>query len=91
MPRLYLTPKYIQMRVVKEIPHSECKISVFSWNDKYLIKFEQGNLEQTYKISEWDILEEGDLNEVLNDEFINKVLERFKSMSKDLHEATQHL
>ena len=79
------------MRVVKEIPHSECKISVFSWNDKYLIKFEQGNLEQTYKISEWDILEEGDLNEVLNDEFINKVLERFKSMSKDLHEATQHL
>lgn len=79
------------MRIVKEISHSECKISVFSWNDKYLIKFEQGSLEQTYKISEWDILEEDDLNEVISDAFINKVLERFKSMSKDLNEATQHL
>ena len=45
------------MRVVKEIPHSACKITVFSWNQKYLIKLEQGDFEQTFKVSEFDVLE----------------------------------
>ena len=73
------------MRIVKEIPHPKFKISVFSWNDKYLIKFENGSLEQTYKVSEWDVTEEKDLDIFFSEDFTNKISLRFDEMSKDLN------
>jgi hypothetical protein len=30
------------MRIVGEIPHDVCKITLFSWNNRYLIKLELG-------------------------------------------------
>ena len=49
------------MRLVREIAHSDCKITIFSWNNRYLIKHEQGMLEQTFKIPELDLSGEEDL------------------------------
>lgn len=74
------------MRVVREIPHPSCRITVFSWNQKYLIKLEQGDFEQTFKVSELDILED-ELDEILSAEFINQALERFEDMQKSLWRA----
>ena len=74
------------MRVVKEIPHQECKITIFSWNGKFLIKLENGGFEQTYKVSELDILED-ELYEILNDTFIAEAMERFIEMAKSLRKA----
>ena len=71
------------MRVVKEIPHPACKITVFSWNQKYLIKLEQGDFEQTFKVSELDILEQ-ELDEILSEEFVSQAIERFGDMQKSL-------
>ncbi len=71
------------MRVVKEIPHPSCKITVFSWNQKYLIKLEQGDFEQTYKVSEFDILEQ-ELDEILSETFVSEAIERFSDMQKSL-------
>ena len=71
------------MRVVKEVPHPSCKITVFSWNQKYLIKLEQGDFEQTYKVSEFDILEQ-ELDEILSESFVSEALERFNDMQKSL-------
>lgn len=71
------------MRVVREIPHPACKITVFSWNQKYLIKLEQGDFEQTFKVSELDILE-SELDEILSDSFVNQALERFRDMQESL-------
>ena len=71
------------MRVVKEIPNPACKITVFSWNQKYLIKLEQGDFEQTFKVSEMDILED-ELDEILSEEFISQAIERFDDMQKSL-------
>ncbi|MDH5368197.1 MAG: hypothetical protein OEW67_14515 [Cyclobacteriaceae bacterium] len=79
------------MRIVKEIPHPNCKITVFSWNDKYIIKFEKGRLEQTYKISELDVLEEADLNRFLESSFINNVLKRFDEMTSDLNTIMKNI
>ena len=79
------------MRVVSEIPHPEVKITVFSWNGKYLIKLEKGPLEQTYKVSEIDVLDETDINKMLDDTFIIKALERFSEMGKDLMAAQSRL
>ena len=59
------------MRVVKEIPNSNCKITVFSWNGKFLIKLENGGFEQTFKVSELDVLEQ-ELDEILNETFITE-------------------
>lgn len=69
------------MRTIAELPHPDCKITIFGMNQKFIVKFEQGNLEQTYKIAEADIL--GGVNgifELLDEEFVNKVLLIFNQM-----------
>lgn len=75
------------MRIVKEIPLPDLKITIFSWNNKYLLKFEQGLIEQTYKIPETELTSENDLDNLLNEGFISKVRARFKEMQHDLQEA----
>ncbi len=79
------------MRVVREINNERCKITVFNWNAKYLIKLEQGDLEQTYKVDEIDTLSEKDIDDILNEEFINEAMKRFKEMNESLSKATEHL
>jgi len=77
------------MRVIAELPHPECKITLFNMNQKYIVKFERGTLEQSYKLSELD-LTGGGANEVLgllDEEFIATVVERFKSMRVDFSAA----
>lgn len=75
------------MRVIGEIPHTSCKITLFNWNGKYLLKFEQGPIEQTYKVSEMDVTSEQDVIALTKPPFIDKVLLRFEEMQKDLFEA----
>lgn len=74
------------MRVVKEITGKPCKITVFSWNGKYLIKLESGPFEQTFKVSELDVLEE-ELDDILSETFLNKALKRFDDMAESLRSA----
>ena len=74
------------MRVVEEIAHPACKITIFNWNAKYLIKFETSQLEQTYKINENDVSGLADIKKMLNNDFITKVYQRFLDMSKDFKE-----
>lgn len=72
------------MRVVKEFTQEEIRVSVFSWNNKYILKYELGPMEQTFKISELDILEESDLESFWEGEFFEKVKLRFQEMGKSL-------
>ncbi|MEQ8575321.1 MAG: hypothetical protein RLN97_10315 [Fulvivirga sp.] len=69
------------MRVIKEINKPNYRITVFNWNGKYLIKFEQGDLEQTFKISEFDVANEDDIYALLTDDFNNEVVKNFRSMN----------
>jgi len=58
-------------------------------NQKYIIKFEQGTLEQSYKLSELD-LSGGGVNEIfqiIDDAFISSVIGRFKLMRTDFAQA----
>lgn len=77
------------MRVVGEIPHPECKITVFAWNNRYLIKLEQGLLEQTYKVNEYDIISESDIYKIVDETFIQEALTLFESMRSSLGQALQ--
>ena len=72
------------MRVVGEIPHPDCKITLFAWNNRYLIKFEQGFLEQTFKIHEYDVTSEAELKELIDESFIRETLNRFEAMGASL-------
>lgn len=60
------------MRVVKELIQEEIRVSIFSWNNKYIIKFELGPMEQTFKLSETDVLEEKELDVFLTGNFFSK-------------------
>ena len=75
------------MRVIADIPHSDLKITLFSWNNKYLIKLERGMLEQTYKVSELDVTGVDDVRRLLDDEFLAGVLQRFNEMHDAFYQA----
>ncbi|MFC0182395.1 hypothetical protein SAMN04515674_101355 [Pseudarcicella hirudinis] len=75
------------MYFIGEIPNEACKISLYKWNNKYFVKFETPDLEQTFKISEMDVVGEGDVREMMTDEFIQKVVKRFEEMYEDLSKA----
>ena len=79
------------MRIVGEIPHPECRITLLYWNNCYLIKVEQGMFEQTFKINQFDISDEADLARMLDDGFIKECLSRFEQMSHSLHGALERL
>lgn len=70
------------MRVVGEIPHPDCKITLFAWNNRYLVKLEQGYLEQTFKIDQFDLTSDADLLTIVDSEFIDKALHRFAEMAQ---------
>lgn len=72
------------MRVVKEIPYQQFKITIFHWNNRYLIKLESGSLEQTFKISELDVLSEEEVLVLLDETFLVQAVTRFADMSKSL-------
>ncbi len=79
------------MRVVNEILHPDCKITIFHWNNKYLIKLEAGPFEQTFKINEFDLGSEQDLKKIVDEDFIRQAMARFADMSRSLSEATDEI
>jgi len=79
------------MRVIGEIPHEGCKITIFSWNNKYLIKLERGPIEQTYKVAEMDVSGDDDINELLDSTFMQEAMRRFEEMDASLAAAMERL
>ena len=78
------------MRAIAELPHPECKITIFSMNQKFLIKLERGAFEQTYKLSELDVTDGvNGVFQILDEEFMAGAVERFLKMREDFHAAYQ--
>ncbi|SKB33861.1 hypothetical protein [Daejeonella lutea] len=76
------------MRVVAELPHPDCKITIFSMNQKYIIKLEKGSFEQIYKLAELDIPEgTNGVFQILDEDFMKTAAERFDQMRADFHAA----
>lgn len=72
------------MRVIAELPHPDCKITIFSMNGKFIIKLEKGIFEQIYKISELDVPEGvNGIFQLIDAEFIKSASERFNNMRLD--------
>ncbi|MDO6438504.1 hypothetical protein Q4534_13865 [Cyclobacterium sp. 1_MG-2023] len=78
------------MRVVNELVKEGIRISLFEWNNKYILKFELGNMEQTFKVPSMDVLEESDLEDLMRGNFFEEVKKRFDEMHQSLQNVTKN-
>lgn len=72
------------MRVIGTEVHSQCNITFFHWNNRYLIKLEAGPFEQTFKIEEYNLTSEADLKKIVDETFISQAMTRFEGMASSL-------
>lgn len=71
------------MRIAGEIKHPEWKITLFKMDNRFSVKFEQGQLEQTYKFRSGDFIQSvHDVRKLITPDFIEKVGEVFAQMTE---------
>jgi hypothetical protein len=75
------------MRIINERSVEGCKVTFFAWNNRYLIKLEEGLLEQTFKINQFDVQNEDELLLLADSEFIREAIARFAEMAQSLYHA----
>ena len=75
------------MRIIDEIAHPACRITLFSWNMKYLIKLEKGLIEQTFKVPQLEVTGDEDIKNMLKGEFLDEAIRRFDEMEASLMKA----
>ncbi|MGZ3921761.1 MAG: hypothetical protein ACXVC7_15790 [Bacteroidia bacterium] len=68
------------MRIIDNIPHESMTISIFQMNDKYMVKFEAGPMEQIFKFSVTEMKNVENLKMKMNTEFIETTRKRFNDM-----------
>ena len=75
------------MRIIDSIPHPSISISIFQMNDKFIVKFEAGPMEQAFKFYTEDVKSVDGLKKLINDTFIDTVRLRFNEMFMQMKEA----
>jgi len=79
------------MRVIETIPHESITIQIFKMNEKFIVKFEAGPMEQAFKFDNDQIKSIEKLKEIINAEFIENVRKRFNEMYLQLQNSTKTL
>lgn len=79
------------MRIIDELERNSCKVTLLAWNNRYIIKLESGLLEQTFKISQFDLEQESQLYQLIGNDFIEQALTRFGEMEKSLRNALTYI
>lgn len=75
------------MRIIDSIPHPSITISIFQMNEKFIVKFEAGPMEQAFKFYAEDVKSVDGLKALINEAFIEKVRLRFNDMFLQMKEA----
>lgn len=75
------------MRIIDSIPHPSISISIFQMNDKFIVKFEAGPMEQAFKFYTEDVKSVDGLKKLVNDNFIEKVRLRFNEMFMQMKDS----
>ena len=75
------------MRIIDSIPHPSISISIFQMNDKYIVKFEAGPMEQAFKFYMEDVKSLDRLKTIINEDYIEKVRVRFNDMFLQLKDS----
>lgn len=74
------------MRIIDSIPHDSMTISIFHMNDKYMVKFEAGPMEQIFKFTVEEIKNVENLKTKISKEFIEATRKRFNDMFMQMRE-----
>ena len=72
------------MRLIKTLFIEDIKVTIFDFDLKYVIKFENYRLEQTFKLDKLEFNGLDDLERKINSDIIKSIKNRFLDMSKDL-------
>ena len=72
------------MRIIDSIPHESMTISIFQMNDKLMVKFEAGPMEQVFKFHMEDVKNVANLKKMITSEFIEETRTRFNEMFKQM-------
>jgi hypothetical protein len=75
------------MRIIDSIPHPSMSISIFQMNDKFIVKFEAGPMEQAFKFYSEDVKSVDGLKKLINEAFIETVRVRFNEMFMQMKNA----
>lgn len=75
------------MKTLGRIPHPEMNITLFMWNNKYIIKFEAGPYEQVYKLDASYFEESEKVKSLVTESFTASVAERFRQMNAEFSEV----
>ncbi len=75
------------MRIIDTIPHPSITISIFQMNDKFIVKFEAGPMEQSFKFDNADVKGVENLKKMVTPEFIEDVRKRFNEMFLQMKNA----
>ncbi len=72
------------MRIIGYIDHPVLKITVFKTDTRLSVKFEDGTLEQTYKLRPSEQLNSlADVRQLVDGTLLHAVAERFSAMQRD--------
>ena len=77
------------MRIVDQIPHESMTISIFQMNDKFMVKFEAGMMEQCFKFYVEEVKNLEGLKKLIGADFIEKTRQRFNDMFMQLRSVQQ--
>lgn len=68
------------MRIIDSIPHESMTISIFQMNDKFIVKFEAGPMEQAFKFHTDQVRNVDALKTLIDTAFIERTRARFNEM-----------
>jgi len=68
------------MKIAGRIPHPQMTITVFIMNEKYIVKFEAGPMEQVYKLSQSKVAGMEAVEKIVDEQFQAEVLKKFGEM-----------
>lgn len=68
-----------------------CRVTLFQWNNRYLIKIEAGPMEQTFKVDQFEFAGDDELISLLDETFMKEALARFSDMAGSMQSARERL
>ena len=77
------------MKIVGNIPHPKMTITVFMMNEKYIVKFEAGPMEQVYKLSQGKIGGMEHVQRIVDAQFQDEVLKKFNEMFEAMRSSLE--
>ena len=72
------------MKIVGTIAHPQMTITVFVMNEKYIVKFEAGPMEQVFKLSQTKVRGMDHVVKIVDGDFQAAVMKRFGEMFEQM-------